>query len=475
MTFDEAAEFCKQRNGYLVTVTSKEENDFLASLISYPGTDYGEWWVWLGLTDREEEGNFRWITGEEFTYSNWHYGEPNNLGGNEDCVMFGSHYTYDKWNDYPCTGRAKRIVCERGTGVVEKTEVVKESDVLKKLRDQGIELSNPTDIFGRDIAGISAANAQMYKTECIFGITCRLADYISPAASWEDVARSELMAGQENLNVARQIGYFKNLKEILDIAYVVASLAEVVKSVHGLKASGIKAKQHAAHTARTAHAAASLKGAAKSAPVLHEKLRRIATTKELLNHKKTIVEFADSMATIYEAASMVDRATSSRARIPRVNGEIMMLISAALSEGLSVPVDLANKLFPKKKAESYIDYYTSKGTAQMAAAYHAQEMHEISIKDHLSDEDIKEYFSHAEEFIKLKILGTFLDDLRSRSTWKENPDLVVKIGSFMAKRGIGTSPEKVLEAELRVIQDRRYNYESAQGYLEHLKRRLGIS
>ncbi|RLG69049.1 MAG: hypothetical protein DRO11_08285, partial [Methanobacteriota archaeon] len=63
---------------------------------------------WLGLTDREQEGKFKWITEEEFKYSKWRSSEPNNYQGNEDCAEFAK----GKWNDIPCSYVKKKIVCE---------------------------------------------------------------------------------------------------------------------------------------------------------------------------------------------------------------------------------------------------------------------------------------------------------------------------------------------------------------------------
>lgn len=37
--------------------------------------------LWIGLTDRDQEGKFRWISGEPATFVNWHPGEPNNNAG----------------------------------------------------------------------------------------------------------------------------------------------------------------------------------------------------------------------------------------------------------------------------------------------------------------------------------------------------------------------------------------------------------
>lgn len=78
--------------GHLVTITSADENAFVAALT---GVDFR---AWIGLTDAAVEGTYQWVTGETFAYSNWSAGEPS--GDGDYVEMFASN---DKWNDRPNT------------------------------------------------------------------------------------------------------------------------------------------------------------------------------------------------------------------------------------------------------------------------------------------------------------------------------------------------------------------------------------
>ncbi len=94
LTWEEAQAKCEAMGGHLVTITSAEENAFVHGMA-------GENTIWLGANDLETEGNFVWVTGEEFTYVNWRDGQPDNANGNEHYVHMNT-YSVDytgTWND----------------------------------------------------------------------------------------------------------------------------------------------------------------------------------------------------------------------------------------------------------------------------------------------------------------------------------------------------------------------------------------
>jgi hypothetical protein len=69
------------------------------ALVGGPGGDF----VWLGLTDVAQEGDYRWITNEAFSYSNWGPPEPNNLLDEDYGLLwrrdFGNGVPLWSWND----------------------------------------------------------------------------------------------------------------------------------------------------------------------------------------------------------------------------------------------------------------------------------------------------------------------------------------------------------------------------------------
>ena len=104
ITWKGAKQYCESQGGYLVTITSPEEQEFISELVQ----NQEKRSYWIGLTDEEESGVWRWVTDEPFSYSNWGYNEPNHgYGGKEHYVAIVSYDTsYDypiflgEWNDH---------------------------------------------------------------------------------------------------------------------------------------------------------------------------------------------------------------------------------------------------------------------------------------------------------------------------------------------------------------------------------------
>ena len=91
--WDDVKSFCESMGGYIVTITSAEEQSFVEKLLS-EGTQKT---YWLGATDTQTEGEWKWVTGEPWSYENWAYGEPNN-DGTEDFAEIKTWDSY-RWND----------------------------------------------------------------------------------------------------------------------------------------------------------------------------------------------------------------------------------------------------------------------------------------------------------------------------------------------------------------------------------------
>ena len=77
-SWTQAKNACSKQSGHLATITSQEENDWIVSKIVQGMTGSV---AYIGGTDAQVEGVWKWITDEPFVYSNWNTGEPNNGNG----------------------------------------------------------------------------------------------------------------------------------------------------------------------------------------------------------------------------------------------------------------------------------------------------------------------------------------------------------------------------------------------------------
>ncbi len=116
--------------GYLATITSQEENDFVSGRLTGDG--------WIGGSDSAVEGAWRWVTGPEAgtqfwsgtaggsavggNYAHWNGGEPNQ-SGDEDCAE--TYVSSGSWNDLPCLATVSGYVAEFGTPGTLPTVVAK--------------------------------------------------------------------------------------------------------------------------------------------------------------------------------------------------------------------------------------------------------------------------------------------------------------------------------------------------------------
>ena len=83
MSWPNARDFAASLGGHLPSVTSQEENEWLARTFGLACLGRS---LWLGGTDEGTESYWRWINGEGWRYEHWTAPEPNNGGGNEHAL-----------------------------------------------------------------------------------------------------------------------------------------------------------------------------------------------------------------------------------------------------------------------------------------------------------------------------------------------------------------------------------------------------
>ena len=133
-TWVSARDYCNEKGGHLATVTSAEE--LAAVMTLFTGTGYQG--AYIGGTDEETEGIWRWVTGEAWEYQNWMDEEPNNAsefeGGQDYLRLLPTGLFDDTWNDpsHTVSGLGRYVgcfICEYDTEDIVLTITEQPSDV----------------------------------------------------------------------------------------------------------------------------------------------------------------------------------------------------------------------------------------------------------------------------------------------------------------------------------------------------------
>ncbi|XP_056593282.1 CD209 antigen-like protein C [Triplophysa dalaica] len=98
--WSEIRRLCRERGADLIIINNKEEQDFLVRTLHKE-------LVWIGLSDSDVEGKWKWVDGSTLNISFWGSGEPIS-GPGVDCVLYNS----TGWITYPCNTNFISI-CEK--------------------------------------------------------------------------------------------------------------------------------------------------------------------------------------------------------------------------------------------------------------------------------------------------------------------------------------------------------------------------
>lgn len=163
--------------GYLTTITTEEENYFILDNV-LAGTNQTNIMDAFWMGGYEVDQIWQWITGEPFDYTNWAYGEPNNIGIEKVNMMWGpnswkSNRQPGSWNnsleDYSVNPLA------RWWSIIEWGEPDQSSSIVfdDHPNNYDLEQNYPNPFNPTTIVAFSIPTAQAVKLE-IFNIRGQL-------------------------------------------------------------------------------------------------------------------------------------------------------------------------------------------------------------------------------------------------------------------------------------------------------------
>ena len=107
--WDEAEKRCNHEGAHLASILSVKEVAFIRCLQDASAIHK----TWIG--GKRWGNNFIWVDGSGFDYANWNTGQPDNQGGEENCIEVYSdpgQSWHDAWNDIPCDQK-RNYVCKK--------------------------------------------------------------------------------------------------------------------------------------------------------------------------------------------------------------------------------------------------------------------------------------------------------------------------------------------------------------------------
>lgn len=199
------------QQGYLATITSQTENDFLTDKL---GAD-----AWIGASDAAEEGAWKWATGPETgdlistgtapgtvtpadgAFNNWNSGEPNNAGNEHYAEIYCSGDNPGKWNDLANGGSVTGYLVEYDS--VTGASDTKDVSIVAQSSGSGHGSNTDTNTSGVDVIVNGQVQSAGKQTESIQdGVKTSEVDVDETVVSAKiDAVLAAQQAGQSQENI----------------------------------------------------------------------------------------------------------------------------------------------------------------------------------------------------------------------------------------------------------------------------------
>ena len=205
ITWDEAKTWAESLfhegvQGHLATIGSQAENDFIISNLGGPNTlnRYLLGGFQPSLSP-EPGGNWQWITGEAWGYTNWAFEEPNNfyggelggapVGSDEEVLQFWDFN--GRWNDVESSLNQPGFIVEYPTGETTEDRLLALEQDLGSLHTTVADLE---DAENQHQATISGLVEKMTNLETRFGMLETDIKELKESVDWTKTAFEWLIA-----------------------------------------------------------------------------------------------------------------------------------------------------------------------------------------------------------------------------------------------------------------------------------------
>ena len=108
--WNDAEQICRGKGGHLASVTSSAANEYILRELAKRASAEE---LWIGGTDEELEGTWKWTDGSAWGFSFWDEDRPS-TNRNQNCLQYYSYHNHNrtKWYDYGCD-QLLRFLCSQ--------------------------------------------------------------------------------------------------------------------------------------------------------------------------------------------------------------------------------------------------------------------------------------------------------------------------------------------------------------------------
>ena len=167
LSWTEARDYCESIGGHLATITSKEEQQFIMTILHRQTS-----MLWLGGS--KVNGNWEWVTKEKWEYTNWSPIEPSTHTGENYLEMFlrgGLEFSIGQWNNIALHNNENSFYNAKECGILcewdnETTETPEFFETLIATRWKTIRLNSKLNPYNNtDTDRDSLTDWEEVKTE----------------------------------------------------------------------------------------------------------------------------------------------------------------------------------------------------------------------------------------------------------------------------------------------------------------------
>lgn len=242
-TWEEAQLYCESLGGYLVTITSKDEQEFVFDYVEPLADDE---YVFIGIQNANDPTNWEtWDNGESVTYTNWGSGEPDNYNGTQ---CYGAMSTVDisgdsfdisagQWDDvYDGDDYVYgHFICEWDDESIDSSETIQTASLGEK--DIVLVLDTSGSMSGTAMDETKNASIEFIETILEEDVSIGIVTYSEYASKESDFSMNETTLETIVDNMYATGG--TNMEEGLSTAYTMLNDSNAKKKIIVLMSDGL--------------------------------------------------------------------------------------------------------------------------------------------------------------------------------------------------------------------------------------------